>query len=205
MTNQPTKKLNETVVGVILVVFATAFFHKDQYGLTFFSLVLIIILLKLKELTKLNLNSKDGNTALTADFTLKEILEKNDNFLDVKTAETVRVKGSADIDFQVNEYVIEVTQVGGVNSHLLTKIAYVLEDGGVYLNPPDPWVRVSFNRGGDVMWISGKKGYRIDEFSSPTGNQILSDSIDIGSCGILLEDRLKNEIRVICSIKNKMS
>lgn len=190
---RPTKKLGELATGVIFVIFAIAFFYEQQYWPSFFALLLLIVLLKLQDLKKFIFDSSSG---FSAEFSgLREILNRDDNILETNR-ETSFISEN-----KINQYVAKVIQVGGIDSHLFTKTAYILEDGGVYLNPPDKWISIGFNRGGDVMWVSCKEGFKIDSYSSPTGNILLTDSLDIGSCGILLEDKLKNEISITCSKK----
>jgi hypothetical protein len=193
----PTKKLGEIIVAIVFIVAAAFLFVKMQYGWGAMMLVALIVLLKLDTLQKLILHPKDG---FTAEFTLREILERKDNFY-VNVHDDIKVSESVEAVVDVQQYVAEVVQVGGVNSHLYTRIVWVPEEGGWYLNPPDPWASIGFNRGGDVMWVSCKEGYEIESFSSPSGNSILSDSIKLGFCGIRLEDKLKNELTITCKKK----
>lgn len=192
-----TKKLGEIIVAIIFIAAAVFLFIELQYGWGVAMLIALIILLKLDTLQKLVLHPKNG---LTAEFTLQKILERKDN-LYVNVHDDIKVSESVEAGVDVQRYVAEVVQVGGVNSHLYTRIVWVPEEGGWYLNPSNLWASIGFNRGGDVMWLNCKEGYEIENFSSPSGNSILSDAINIGSCGILLEDKLKNELIINCKKK----
>ena len=193
-----TKRLGEIVIAIVFIIATIFLFIKAQYGWGVVPLILLIVLLKIDNLQKLIFNTKDG---FAAEFTLKEILKQNDNFLSVDVHDDVKVSESINSNIEINNYIAEVVQVGGINSHLYTRIAWVPEDVGAYLNPPNQWVSIGFNRGGDVMWLNCKEGYKIESFFSPSNNFILSDSVEYGYCGIILEDKLKNELYITCKKK----
>lgn len=58
--NWPVKKLGVVFVGIIFLVFASAFFVKEQYWQSLITIALLIILLKIDMLRKFILNSKSG-------------------------------------------------------------------------------------------------------------------------------------------------
>jgi len=76
----PTKKLGEVIAFIIFILFAIAFFIACQFWQSFLTLSLLLILLKLDELTKLAISPKSG---LEADFKIpeenikKDIVENN--------------------------------------------------------------------------------------------------------------------------------
>src|SRR3989338_149250 len=111
------KKLGEILVAIVFVTAAGFLFTKMQYGWGAMMLVALIALLKLDSLQKLVLHPKDG---FTAEFTLREILERKDN-LYVNVHDDIKVSESVEAGVDVQQYVAEVVQVGGVNSHLYTR------------------------------------------------------------------------------------
>lgn len=71
----PTKKIGEIVVGVIFIIFAAILFLKEQYGYSVLLVALLLILLKLDELTDFAFSLKNG---LSARFGVsKEKIEEN--------------------------------------------------------------------------------------------------------------------------------
>ena len=71
----PTKKLGEIVVGIIFIIFAVILFLKGQYGYSVLLIALLLILLKLDELTDFAFSFKDG---VSAKFGVsKEKIEEN--------------------------------------------------------------------------------------------------------------------------------
>ncbi len=71
----PTKKLGEIIVGIIFAIFAGSLFLKGQYGYSVLLIALLLILLKLDELTDFAFSFKDG---LSASFGIsKEKIEEN--------------------------------------------------------------------------------------------------------------------------------
>ena len=78
--NRPTKKSGEIVLGLVILLFAFIFVKIGQFWLSFFSLVLLVILLKLDELKRLVINPRSG---LEAEFqipeeNIKKDIEEND-------------------------------------------------------------------------------------------------------------------------------
>ncbi|MCX6796301.1 MAG: hypothetical protein NTW06_02265 [Candidatus Falkowbacteria bacterium] len=59
------KKILEIAVGVILVIFAGAFLYYQQYVLSVITLILLLVLLRIKQLQKIKINTKTG---VSADF-----------------------------------------------------------------------------------------------------------------------------------------
>jgi len=59
------KKVLEIVVGVILVIFAGAFLYYHQYVLSVITLILLLVLLRIKQLQKFKIHPKTG---VSADF-----------------------------------------------------------------------------------------------------------------------------------------
>ena len=71
----PTKKLGEIVVGIVFTIFAVILFLKGQYGYSVLLIALLLILLKLDELTDFAFSFKDG---VSAKFGVsKEKIEEN--------------------------------------------------------------------------------------------------------------------------------
>ena len=71
----PTKKLGEIVVGIVFTIFAVILFLKGQYGYSVSLIALLLILLKLDELTDFAFSFKDG---VSAKFGVsKEKIEEN--------------------------------------------------------------------------------------------------------------------------------
>ena len=71
----PTKKLGEIVVGIIFIIFAVILFLKGQYGYSVLLIALLLILLKLDELTDFAFSFKGG---VSAKFGVsKEKIEEN--------------------------------------------------------------------------------------------------------------------------------
>jgi len=74
-TDWPTKNLGEIVVGIIFIIFAVILFLKGQYGYSVLLIALLLILLKLDELTDFAFSFKDG---VSAKFGVsKEKIEEN--------------------------------------------------------------------------------------------------------------------------------
>jgi hypothetical protein len=82
----------------------------------------------------------------------------------------------------VEAYAAMVVQVGGSDSRLVTKTAWLMTGEHGYLDA-DRFVHVGFNSGGDIMTISPKKDYEIVRCSSPTGNRIINDDYPGGGGG----------------------
>ena len=59
----PTKKLGKITVGIVFVIFAVILFLKEQYGYSLLPIALLLILLKLDELTDFAFSVKDGLSA----------------------------------------------------------------------------------------------------------------------------------------------
>ncbi len=54
------KKLGIAAAGVVLVVFAGAFFLDKQYWFSFLTLCLLLLLLRVEDIKRLVFNQKDG-------------------------------------------------------------------------------------------------------------------------------------------------
>lgn len=60
MSNWLTKKTEEITIKIIFLIFTIAFFYKSQYNLSFLSLCLFFLSLKLDTLTEFVISIKDG-------------------------------------------------------------------------------------------------------------------------------------------------
>lgn len=99
----------------------------------------------------------------------------------------------------IEAYGAMVVQVGGPESRLVTKTAWIMTGEHGYLDA-DRFVHVGFNGGGDIMSISPKEGYEIVRCSSPTGNRIIDDGYPKWR-RIMLEEKLKNSLMIYCKKK----
>jgi len=57
------KKTLEIVIGIILVIFAGAFLYYHQYLLSFITLILLLVLLRIRQVKKVKINTQEGITA----------------------------------------------------------------------------------------------------------------------------------------------
>jgi len=63
ITLTQTKNILEIGVGIVLVIFAGAFLYYHQYILSLVTLILLLVLLKIRQLYKIEINSKSGVSA----------------------------------------------------------------------------------------------------------------------------------------------
>lgn len=75
MNEQPVKKLGKIITGVIFVIFAAILLFKEQYGYSVLLIALLLILLKLDELTDFAFSFKNGFNARFG--VSKEKIEEN--------------------------------------------------------------------------------------------------------------------------------
>ena len=107
-------------------------------------------------------------------------------------------KAGAEKDWQdeIESYAALAVQVGGPDSRLVTKTAWLTAGEHAYLDA-DRFVHVGFNGVGDLMSLSAKEGYEIIGSSSPTGNRIFDEDSPSWR-RILLEEKLKNGLMIHC-------
>jgi len=120
-------------------------------------------------------------------------LEKRLNALEQKQgSETIK----KEVNPNLEEYGVDVIQVGGEGSTLTQKTAYnTIGDYG-YLDS-DVYAITSFNGPADVMWVSCATGYVISSHESPSNNKILPTS-DETNFGIIIENKMQNKSRITC-------
>ena len=53
------KKILEIVIGIILVIFAGAFLYYHQYLLSFITLILLLVLLRIRQVKKAKINTQE--------------------------------------------------------------------------------------------------------------------------------------------------
>lgn len=99
----------------------------------------------------------------------------------------------------VESYAAFVVQIGGEDSRLTTKTAWLTAGEHAYLDAKR-FVLVGFNNGGDLMSLSAKEGYEVVGCSSPTGNEIFEEG-DSYWRRIRLEHELKNSLIIHCKKK----
>ncbi|MDP1728476.1 MAG: hypothetical protein Q8M15_16955 [Bacteroidota bacterium] len=97
---------------------------------------------------------------------------------------------------EIKSFAAHVVQIGGIDSRNTTKTCWSTE-GQEYFDF-DELASISFNRGGDIMGLAPKEGYKISDCSSPSGNPIINEEGYPLGCRIMLEDKLKNEIIIYC-------
>ncbi len=124
---------------------------------------------------------------------IESTLNLNDGRV-VKFSREVLAIENTELHGEIDEYSIHVVQIGGFGSRVLTITAQMCTVHG-YL-PSDDFVSVGFTNGGDLI-VGPRKGFEIVSFSSPSGNKI-GDDLMPDLCRLILGDKLKNEIVIIC-------
>ncbi|MES2006974.1 MAG: hypothetical protein V4436_02585 [Patescibacteria group bacterium] len=98
-----------------------------------------------------------------------------------------------------DSFVAHIIHLGGEFSMTYSMYVMVFEDGGYYLNPPNKFVSVGFNRGGDLMVVAASEysskygGFVIDSLRDSKGNTHKLTDSDI--CHLPIPD-MKNEYQV---------
>ncbi len=70
-----TKKLGKAILVIIFIIFGFLFLTKGQYWYSFFSLLLVVILIRIEDLTKMILNKGDFKLELAFEKDLKKKIE----------------------------------------------------------------------------------------------------------------------------------
>lgn len=76
----PIKKIGEILTGVIFLVFATGFFFKEKYFICYLTLLLLVLLLKLKEMKEFSVNISRG--IFHANFFKQKLAETENNYIE---------------------------------------------------------------------------------------------------------------------------
>lgn len=123
----------------------------------------------------------------------KEVLEtksKNDSI-----SENFSLKTDSN---NIKIYRGEVLQIGGVGSRVNQKTVNNLEEDG-YLNPPEDWITVSFNRPADIMDVDCVSEYKITS-CKVNDKEIKIDEM-FGCRAMPLENKTQNKVEINCSKK----
>lgn len=123
----------------------------------------------------------------------KETLEsklKNDSISD-------NISSKTDLN-NIKVYRGEVLQVGGVGSRVNQKTVNNLEEDE-YLNPPEDWITVSFNRPADIMDVDCVSEYKITS-CKVNDKEIKIDEL-FGCRAMPLENKTQNKVEINCSKK----
>lgn len=96
---------------------------------------------------------------------LRELYRKNCKWKRQLRAQTKLLQGS-------DYFIAHIIHLGGEFSTTHSMEVYSNEEGGYYFNPPDDFVSLSFNRGGDLIAVmptrlSNKFGFVIDSVAGP--------------------------------------
>lgn len=100
----------------------------------------------------------------------------------------------------VESYAASALQVGGPDSRLVTKTAWLTSGEHAYLDS-ERFVLVGFNNGGDLMSLIAKDGYEIVGATSSTGNEIRDEDSSYMR-RIMFEEKLKNALMIYCKKKS---
>lgn len=135
MTIWSTKKLEEILVAVIFVILAVAFFFVREYWISFWSLGLLLILLKIDDLKRFAISPESG---LEAEFqippeNIKRDIEENNRPVTKKTFDTFK---------EVEEKVLNEIQgkLGGVMKKQIN-FMYGILDKPEFIYRPDATIQ----------------------------------------------------------------
>lgn len=98
----------------------------------------------------------------------------------------------------IEKYSGEVLQIGGVGSRVNQKTVNNLEEDG-YLNPPEDWITVGFNRPADIMDVDCVSEYKITS-CKVNDKEIKIDEL-FGCRAMPLENKTQNKVEINCSKK----
>ena len=133
--NWLTNKLGEILVGVIFVIFAVAFFFVREYWISFWSLCLLLILLKIDDLKRFAISPKSG---FEAEFQIPpENIER-----DIEENNRPVTKKTFDAFKEVEEKVLSEIQrkLGGVMKKQIN-FMYGMPDKPEFIYRPDATIQ----------------------------------------------------------------
>lgn len=161
--------------------------YKKYLGYISYAVIIILVVFIIFLLSK----GKNSNNSRVIKQNNQELSsKKSDGSFDFETFGENETENQKNID----EYAVEILQIGGVGSRMTQATAYLLSDQS-YLKPAEDWVNVSFNSPADIMDLNCKDGFDI---TACIGNGKNSYVDDILGCRTFLKDETKNTVRIEC-------